>query len=1052
MTVRVTVCGTLTVVRDGEQLTGPRLGSRKARVLTAALASGRGSPVAVDRLVEAVWGEEPPRDPQGNLATLASRLRRVVGDGFITQSGTAYALTRDVDLDLDAVSALLDAATARLGRGEPTLAVAAGHRALGLLGGDGALAAEYDGDWADPLRREAASLCREARHLLALAAIATGQGDVAEQAALDAVRADAYDERAHRDLMTALTVDGRAAAALEVYAGLAGRLAEELGTDPDPETQALHLQVLRGDRPEGPTATAPPEPRSVLVGRDEELAALDRAWAAASAGSADLVVVAGVPGIGKTRLLQAAADLAGRTGGLVLATRCRPGERSLFLQPYLEVLRPALLSLPESSLQSLLGGHLRAWAGLLPDLGEALGVAPEHGVSGDLARRRAFDAVVAAVAGLATRQPVLLTVDDLQYGADVTADVLAHLASQLGPAPVLLVGATRAEGLPALSALTGRSAPVVLGPLPPSAVTALATAAGFAGRGDEVLARSQGHPLSVVASLHALAAGTGGVPDSVTLAVAGQLDRLDAEAAGVAAAAAVLGTRVDPLLVAGLTARPEVDVVLACERAVEIGLLARAGPQYDFVNDLVRDAVLESLPRPLAVAYHRRAADLLAGRPEAMAGHAHEAGDPGRAAQGYLLAGRTARRMAALDDALALLGPAEADALAAGDPGLTATVLLERARVHEARADFEAADRDARAAGEHVVAARDARLDMRRLRLLGGDLSVGRKTPLDEVIEHNRTGLARATELGDAVSGAMFRTRIAVLECSRLRLDRGLETAARGVEQSRAAGRPEALARSLDGLKAAHAYCGDGPRLAAALDELFPLLEELRLPWLRQWALLESSLVPASADDWRSARRQVDEALAVNRETGYGAYAGFFLAHRGWLARLAGDLESALDDGRRAMSETSPDAHPWWYATAVGTLSTTLLELGRADEVAALCTEGLRALGPEAGSAYRLRCLAPLVAATGERLEEADRLHASIAAPPGRAWVSGSDVYDALTTAWLEVGEPERAARVAAPLLDATRGSWRAVHDRLAQRTSETSPAARSAPSEGTSA
>ena len=44
------------------------------------------------------------------------------------------------------------------------------------------LATEFDGDWADPLRREAATLCREARHLLAAAATATGQADVAEQA------------------------------------------------------------------------------------------------------------------------------------------------------------------------------------------------------------------------------------------------------------------------------------------------------------------------------------------------------------------------------------------------------------------------------------------------------------------------------------------------------------------------------------------------------------------------------------------------------------------------------------------------------------------------------------------------------------------------------------------------------------------------------------------------------------------------------------------------------------------------------------------------------
>jgi len=1050
VTVRVAVCGTLTVIRDGESLSGPRLGTRKARVLTAALASGRGAPVPLDRLVEAVWGDEPPRDPQGNLATLASRLRRTAGDDLVRQAGSSYALGSGVDLDLDAAGDLVEAAGARLGRGEPTLAVAAAQRALGLLGGDATLAEECGDAWAETLRREAATVCREARHLLAAAAVATGQPDLAQQAAGAAVEADPFDERAHRDLMTALTRDGRAAAALEVYADLAARLAEELGTDPDPETQELHLAVLRGEQPGGEVTAEPGGRRAALVGRDEELAVLDRAWAAAASTGAELLVVAGVPGIGKTRLLQEAAELADRTGGLVLATRCRPGERSLFLQPYLEVLRPVLLALPEETLRTLLGGHVTAWAGLLPDLGEALGVAPERGVSGDLARRRAFDAVVAAVAGLATRQPVLLTVDDLQYGADVTADLLGHLSTQLGPAPVLLVGATRAEALPGFRRLTERGEPLLLGPLPPSAVAALASAAGFASRGAEVLARSQGHPLSVVASLQALAAGTSGVPDTVALAVAGQLERLDPDVATVTAAASVLGTRVDPVTVAGLVQQTEVAVVLACERAVVAGLLTPAGGTYDFVNDLVKDAVLATLPQPLAVAYHRRAADLLAGRPEEMAGHAHEAGDLARAANGYLDAGRTARRSAAHDDALALLDLAETDADAAGDPGLTATVLLERARVQEARADFAAAYRDAAAAGIPVREARDPRLDMRRLRLLGGDLSVGRRLPLDEVVEHNHTGLARALELGDAVSAAWFRSRIAVLECSRLRLAPALATATDAVARSRAAGRPEALVRSLDGLKAVHAYSGDAAALAVVLDELLPLLDEL--PWLRQWALQESAIVPAAAGDWAAARRRIDEALAVNRATGYGAYSAYFLAQRGWFARLAGDLDDALDDGRRAVAELSPTAHPWWYASAVGGFATTLLELGRTDDIGELCRAGLDALGPEAGAAWRLRCLAPLAAVTGEGLDEADRLLAGVEAPPGGAWVTGSDVYEALASAWVTAGEPERADRVVAPLLAATADSWRVLHQRVSQTTSATSAAARAAPSDGTSA
>ena len=181
VTVRVAVCGRLTVNRDGESLSGPRLGTRKARVLTAVLAAARGAPVSVDRLVEAVWGTTPPRDPQGNLATLASRLRRTAGDDLVVQAGAGYGLAPGVDLDLDAAAELHAAADARLRRREPTLAVAAAQRALSLLGGDGSLAEEFEDPWAEPLRREAAALAREARHLLAGAAVESGRADLAEQ-------------------------------------------------------------------------------------------------------------------------------------------------------------------------------------------------------------------------------------------------------------------------------------------------------------------------------------------------------------------------------------------------------------------------------------------------------------------------------------------------------------------------------------------------------------------------------------------------------------------------------------------------------------------------------------------------------------------------------------------------------------------------------------------------------------------------------------------------------------------------------------------------------
>ena len=317
-----------------------------------------------------------------------------------------------------------------------------------------------------------------------------------------------------------------------------------------------------------------------------------------------------------------------------------------------------------------------------------------------------------------------------------------------------------------------------------------------------------------------------------------------------------------------------------------------------------------------------------------MAAHAHEAGELARAAGGWLDAGRTARRMAALDDALALLALALVDAEASDEASLAATVLLERARTHEARADYAAAEADVLAARTALAGSREPRLEMRSLRLLGGDITVARRRPLAEVIAHNEAGLGLAAELGDAVAEAMFRSRMAVLESTRLRLGTALDLATTGVTQARATRSPEATARSLDGLKAVHAYCGDTTGLRDVTEELMPLLGRLRLPWLMQWALLESALVPAAEARWQEARRRVDEALEVNRATGYGAYAGFFRAQRGWLARLAGDLDAALDDGRRSVADTSPADHPWWYAMAVGTYASTLLEVGRPDEAA----------------------------------------------------------------------------------------------------------------------
>ena len=165
-------------------------------------------------------------------------------------------------------------------------------------------------------------------------------------------------------------------------------------------------------------------------------------------------------------------------------------------------------------------------------------------------------------------------------------------------------------------------------------------------------------------------------------------------------------------------------VSLAGAQLTSAGLLGVSGSHFTFVNDLVRDAVLATLARPVAVAYHRRAADLVAEHPEEMAGHAHEAGEPARAAAGYLEAGRIARRAAALHDAQALLTLALQDARDARDHVLEATVLLERAGASEACAAYEAAEDDVLVARTLLADAGVPRLELRSLGLLAGDLAI----------------------------------------------------------------------------------------------------------------------------------------------------------------------------------------------------------------------------------------------------------------------------------------------------------------------------------------
>jgi DNA-binding SARP family transcriptional activator/tetratricopeptide (TPR) repeat protein len=1029
--VRIRLASAVALDVAGRTLDGRELGSRKARTLLALLAAERGRLVPLDRVVHVLWPEDPPGDPAANVSTLVSRSRRLLGDALVAAPGRAYGLLDGGawTVDLDEASGWLAEAEVRRGAGELGLVAAGARRALDVLGDQPALVDEPDAEWVLPVRQEADTLRRRARHLLAGALTPVDPAQAA-RVATAAVRADPFDEQAVRDLVRALVADGRTAAALSTYDELVRLLREELGTDPDHATAELHLAVLRETGTPATRAEPRPTARSTLVGREAELAVLDRAWTEAGSGDGALYLVQGEAGIGKTRLLDALADLAGRTGGVVLGCRCHPTERSLFLQPYVDALRPVLLDHGEVAAAALAHGHENAWVALLPELALLVPAGTEARGTPELERRRAYDAVAAVLRRLARRRPVLLTVDDLQEGGAATVDLLGYLAERLRGSPVLLVAAVRAEDGAGVGRLADRARRLPLGALSASAVGALAAAAGLSSQGAAVMERTGGHTLSVVECLRAIAAGDLGVPRTLAESVLVRVDALEPGAREVLRAASVLRSRLDPHLLAGLTETTELSVVRHCEELVRVRLLARSDTVYEFANDLVQECVHASLAPALAAAHHRRAADLTTARPEVMAEHAFATGDTERAAGGWLLAGEAAMRRSAVDDAIGLYGRGLS---ASQDPGLLARLRLARAWAHEARTSYDAALADIDVALDLARGTGDRRLEMNALRARGGDAPVGLHLATAEVTQHLEAGLALASGLGDRRAEADFTTRLTILEASRLQLGAALSRAEASLRRARASASEEATVLGLDGVKTVLAYLGDADRLAGVVADLELLLRRHEDPWLQQWVVFESALVPAAAGDWDAARARVLAALEINRTSGYRAYGGYFEAHQGWFDRLAGDLDGALAQGRRAVARTSPVDHPWWYATAAGLLAATLVEADLPDEAEGVARRGLAATGADTPEAWRLRCLAPLAAVSGDEgvLAEASAVLDGAEAPPGQAWVVGADCYLLVARAHLRHGDPAAAARDLAPLEAATGDRWRPVRDRV---------------------
>jgi ATP/maltotriose-dependent transcriptional regulator MalT len=376
-----------------------------------------------------------------------------------------------------------------------------------------------------------------------------------------------------------------------------------------------------------------------IVGRSEELLALDHALEELNEGRPSALAILGEPGIGKTRLLRELTDRGEQCGYVVLAGSASEPERDLPFSPfvhalddYLESLDPRLLSALDDDVQAELAHVFPA----LTPLGKRRKVALQH------ERYRSHRAVRVLLEQLAEAKGLVLVLDDLHWADPASVELVGALLRRPPSAAVLTALALRSrqlpEGLasalaqpervPALSrveldSLTFDETRELLG----EAVSAGEAALLFEQSGGnpfylEQLARSTGRPDSAARAEEISLAG---VPPAVVLSLGEELSLLSDTARLLLEGAAVAGDPFEPELAAAAAATSESAALDLLDELLLRDLIRSTDVprRFRFRHPLVRRAVYETTSGAWRLGAHERCADLLAARGASAAARAH---------------------------------------------------------------------------------------------------------------------------------------------------------------------------------------------------------------------------------------------------------------------------------------------------------------------------------------------------------------------------------------------------------------------------------------------
>jgi DNA-binding NarL/FixJ family response regulator len=768
-----------------------------------------------------------------------------------------------------------------------------------------------------------------------------------------------------------------------------------------------------------------------LVGRADELGALDHALEEVDRGSSVAIELVGEPGIGKTRLLRELDRLAEARGYLVLSGSASELEQDLPFSVFVDALDEYVQGLEPTHLAALDDDVQTELAYVFPSLSSLAGgrrAALQH------ERYRSHRAVRRLLEQLARAKPLVVVLDDFHWADAASVELLSALLRRPPSAAVLLATAVRPRQTPErlLTALerahrAGTVTRLELGELTPAEARELLgdeidVAALYEETGGnpfylEQLARSTGTTPTGESALTDI-----GVPFAVVASLSEELAALSDEARLVLEGAAVAGDPFEPELAATAAGTSETAAIDAVDELLQLDLVRETDVprRFRFRHPLVRRAVYEATPGGWRLGAHERCAETLAARGATAAARAHHVERSARegdvaaiailreaAEKATRLAPASAARW--LGDALRLLpqtAPAEEriELLVARAAALTAT-----GRYADSYSDLLEA-LEIVPADAHARRARLARACAAVESLLGRQEEAGTRLA---------NALAQLPDQ-DSPEAVALMTELAVNELWRTRFAAMHETAERAVIAARRLGDPGLTAAALARLALAASIMRAPDQAEAHRAEAVALFESLSDDELAgnldAGALLAG--VELYLDRYADADAHANRTLAMARATGQGERVLVLVQVLGGVWRQRGKLAEAgeLLDGGIEAARLLGNTHALVWS--LSGRSSAALRMGDVELALAAAQESVDLSKDEGGSFHSAEAAADLAAALLEagRPEPAVQLLLDSAGGEELVLIAGSPrarFLEVLARSWLALGSRDDARRAA---------------------------------------